>query len=285
MKSLICFKLQTPVTFTEENIAEIERLAFTPCKDNDLSSTGFSNTVDGTLVSEISGNTVVVVTQQVKKPNPSEVKAKVNKRIVKFEEQFGKKVNSADKDSMKGEVIRELLPTTYPNEPVHSTIVFTKEYVLVEAGSYAKAEDLLVILRTVLGSLPAIPLQTVNIPEEILGDIVVDNKTEFTMGNKVVISTDDGENKGKSSFAKDNVFDNEPKRLIKTGSFIDVINLGYESMTMNVKPDLSIGAIKFDKEFLSEVDKDDTAGSFILKMGEIELMVVELVETMGGLSE
>lgn len=283
MKAIITYKLQTPVAFSEENIAEIERLAFTPCGENDLSTSGFSPTVDGELVSNISGNTVVVVTTQKKTPNKNQVKVKLAARIKEFEEKFGSKVNKEDKESMQGEIVRSLLPQTFPDKEVHTTVVFTKDYLLVEAASYTKAEDITDKLRAVLGSLQATPLQTVKNPEDVLGDIILDNKTEFTMGNKIVISTDDGENKGKSSFANDNVFDNEPKRLIKTGSFVDVINLGYESMSMNVKPDLSIGGVKFDKEFLSEVDKGDEAGSFIIKMDEIELMVEELVTTMGGL--
>ena len=289
MKAILTFALKAPISFTEENITEVERLKFTPCKENDLSVTGFSETVAGDFVSDISGNTVLVVTTQCKKVNKNELKAKLKVRIEKFEDKFGK-VTKEDTDSMSGEIVRELLPKTYPEEPKDSLVVFTDSLLLIEAASYDKAEEIVGYLRNILGSLPAIPLQTTKNPDEVLGDIILDNKTEFTLGNKVIISTDcvdkEGKpHKGKSSFAKDNVTDAETKRLIKTGSFVDVINLGYEQMSFNLKPDLSISGVKFDKDLTSDVDKDDGYGSFLLQLNEIELMVTELVDTFGGIVE
>ena len=285
MNSLSIYKLNTKVLFTEESLAEIERLTFTPCGEFDASKTGFSSTVDGTLVAEISGNTVLVVTQQEKKPNRNQVKVKLEERVKAFEEKMNVKANKDDKSSMEAEIVRSLLPNVFPNKEVHTTVIFTDEYLLVESGSPKKAEDIVSMLRSVLGSLQAIPLQTVKSPEEVLGSIIVKNTTEFLMGEKIVISTDNGSQKGKSSFAKDNVYDQETKRLVNSGSFVDTIQLGLEDTLFTIKADLSISGIKFSKSFLSEVDKSDEAGSFILKMGEIELLVAELVETMGGIVE
>jgi recombination associated protein RdgC len=89
----------------------------------------------------------------------------VQQKILDAEDQQGRKLSKKERTAIKDELIFELLPRafTYSNK-TYAYIDPKGGWLIVDAASSKKAEDLLSLLRKCLGSLPAVPLNTIEKP-------------------------------------------------------------------------------------------------------------------------
>lgn len=114
----------------------------------------------------------------------------VQEKISDAEEKQGHKLSKKERSAIKDELIFELLPKAFTfSRKTYAYIDPKGGWLIVDAASAKSAEDLLSHLRKCLGSLPAVPLNTVENPSLVMTgwllndlapeDIVIEDECEL----------------------------------------------------------------------------------------------------------
>jgi recombination associated protein RdgC len=102
----------------------------------------------------------------------------LQEKISDAEDKQGRKLSKKDRTTIKDELIFELLPKAFTfSRKTYAYIDPQGGWVIVDAASAKAAEDLLSLLRKCLGSLPAMPLNTVNKPTAVLTEWLSSQQT------------------------------------------------------------------------------------------------------------
>lgn len=283
MKNLVVYTLASPLSFTAD---QLEEHKFTQCGLHDASRSGWSETIEGGFIMEMSGGVDVLrYTTQVKKPNKAEVKRKL--KVVKDEyvNTYGNQPNKSELKTMEAEVIEALLPTTSADEEKHFTVIISPTKVYVEAN-YKQAELIMASLRSILDSLP---IEVLNVSENVtkrLTEMVAEelNTDKFVLADKVTLVTPD---ELKVSQTSGSLYGSEAVSLVnESGATVTSLQLEYNSFTLfTLKEDLSLSGIKYSKDLTSDLEKGDEVGTLILQVSEVIKLVDDLVEEFGGLAD
>lgn len=283
MKNLVVYTLATPLSFTAD---QLEAHKFTQCGVHDASRSGWSPTVEGEFIMDMSGDVDVLrYTIQVKKPNKSEVKRKLKVAVEEYQATYGNHPNKTELKTMEAEVTEALLPLTPADEEKHFTVVISPTKVYVEAN-YKQAELIMESLRRVLGSLPIQVIEVSENASKRLTEMVAEelNTDKFVLADKVSLVTPD---ELKVSQTNGSVYGSDAVSLVNdSGAMVTGLQLEYNSFTLfTLKDDLSISGIKYSKDLTSSLEKDDEVGTLILQVTEIINLVDDLVEEFGGLKD
>jgi recombination associated protein RdgC len=97
-------------------------------------------------------------------------------KISELEEKEARKLSKKERSALKDELIFELLPRAFSfSKKTYAYIDPKGEWLVVDAASTKKAEDLLSYLRKCLGSLPVVPINTNDRPVAILTQWLVES--------------------------------------------------------------------------------------------------------------
>ena len=168
-KNLTIFRLTENFTLTTEQLEEkLNALAFKPCGSHDEFSVGWVSPIggkDAPLVHS-ANNFMMVCTKKEERVLPTSVlNEMLAEKIAEIEEEQGRKLSKKERTTLKDELIFELLPRAFTfSRKLYAYIDVKGGFLVVDSASSSKAEDLVSLLRKCLGSLPAVPLNTVEKP-------------------------------------------------------------------------------------------------------------------------
>lgn len=281
MKNLVVYTSATPVVVIESQLQEHQ---FTQCGNHDTSRSGWSPTVEGGFIMEMSGGIKVLrYTTQEKKPKKAEIKRKLKVAVAEYEDTYGNSPNKSELKTLEAEVTEALLPSTPADEEKHFTVVIAPTKVYVEAG-YKQAELIMASLRSVLGSLPIELLEVSEDATKRLTEMVSEeiNTDKFVLADKVSLITPD---ELKVSQTSGSVYGSDAVSLVnESGATVTSLQLEYNSFTLfTLKDDLSLSGIKFSKDLTSELESGDEVGTLILQVTEVVNLVNDLVDEFGGI--
>ncbi len=168
-KNLNVFRLTETFAFDAETLAEkLETMAFRPCAGQQAFSFGWTAPLGKgaeQLVHSSNGFLMICAKKEERVLPTSVVNEMLQDKIDEIEEQEGRKLSKKAKTELKDNLIFELLPRAFTfSHKTYAYIDTQNGFVVVDSASTKKAEDLLSALRKTLGSLPAIPLNTVEKP-------------------------------------------------------------------------------------------------------------------------
>lgn len=163
-KNLRVYKFTEQADITMETLLDaLITRPFVSCGSHDEFSFGFTDPVksDGLSLAHKQGDYLAFCGKKEEKVLPAgAINEELTKRIAVLEAAEGRKLPSKERSRMKDELIFEMLPRAFTQPSKTHAYIDTKNgYLIVDAASTTKAEDLLSQLRKVLGSLPVIPLQ------------------------------------------------------------------------------------------------------------------------------
>lgn len=157
-KNAVWYRFTPDDTFGQESLEQaLEGKPFTPCSRHELKRVGWSSPTAGLTDSPlfVSNGFMLICLQQEERILPSSVvRDALNERVEKIEQEEGRKVYRKERATLKDEVTFELLPRAFTRRrPTHALISPSQGWILVDASSLARAEQLLTELREALGSL------------------------------------------------------------------------------------------------------------------------------------
>ena len=181
-KNLSIFRLTEDFTLAPEDLElKLEQMAFRPCGSHEESTFGWTSPVGKSsqqLVHSANGFLMLCGKKEERVLPTSVVNEMMQEKILETEEQQGRKLSKKERTAIKDELIFELLPRAFTfSNKTYAYIDPKGGWLIVDSASAKKAEDLLSSLRKCLGSLPAVPLNTIEKPVKVMTDWLINNQT------------------------------------------------------------------------------------------------------------
>lgn len=194
-KNLAIYRLTETFKLSPDELEQkLQQYAFKPCGNLDMSSQGWVAPMGGQsqqLVHTSNGFMLLCLKKQEKVIPTPVINEQTEEQVQLAEEQQARKLRKKERDAIKDEVIHSLLPKAFTlSRKCYAYIDPKGGWVIVDAASSNKAEELLSHLRQTLDSLPAVPPRTANSPAYIMtqwlteqtpGDIIIEDECELRM--------------------------------------------------------------------------------------------------------
>ena len=181
-KNLSLFRFTGPFTLNADELAEkLETLRFRPCGPHEESSFGWTAPLgkpEQSLVYSTNGYMMMCVKKEERVLPTTVVNEMIQEKAAESEEQLGRQLSKKERARLKDELIFDLLPKAFTfSRRCYAYIDPKGGWLVVDAASAKNAEDLLALLRKSLGSLPAVPINTVNNPVTVITQWLVNQET------------------------------------------------------------------------------------------------------------
>ena len=173
--NLTIYKFTELFDLTANELEEaIEGNRFVPCGKHEEFSLGWTPPIGETLVHACNGFMMLCLKREEKVLPASVVNEMLSDEIAKIESRDGCASTRKQKSSLKDELIFELLPRAFSHSKnTHAYIDPVGGWIIVDAASAAKAEELLSYLRKCLGSLAVTPINTTNNPVGVMTEWLI----------------------------------------------------------------------------------------------------------------
>jgi len=181
-KNLALYRFTEPFSLAADELEEkLADKRFTPCGKQDEFSMGWTSPVGGSveqLIHASNGFMMLCLKKEEKVVPAGVINEMLQDKIAEKEEQEARKLSKKERTALKDELIFELLPRAFSFSKKTFAYIDPKGgWMIVDAASAKKAEDLLSHLRKGLGSLPVVPVNTVDKPVTVMTQWLVDNAT------------------------------------------------------------------------------------------------------------
>lgn len=294
LKSITSFIIQEFPGHSQKVIeAALEKVKFRPCAASDWESIGFVPAFDGgvdePLALEVEGAYWVQL-QTEKKILPSSVVKRIFKeRLLKREQEYGRKIGRKEQKELKQEIIDELLPRALTGQSSILAVIDPKMgFVLVGESSAKKAEFLVTMLNRALDSLRT---AMVDYPESTSGamaDLLLGKGAELFAAETSLTLKGSGTSPPTVKFAQYPLAQKEVLDLLKEGMRPSEIELSWEGRLSFVLTDkFVLKKVNFLMAAGDEPDEevDDPAmllrAMLTLQIGELRLVFKDFAQWLG----
>lgn len=210
----------------------------------------------GDLLEQIDTNIWMIAIRTSRRDLPSAVIAKhLARRVDKFERDNDRPIGKVEKIQLKERLVNELLPKAFVKDATTVAII-TSDYIIVDATSDKRAEQLLDELRHTIGSLKVIFASTSEPPEKAMTRWL---RQEHTDNHELIIG--DGHLKletKETGFACRNVqpFGHEVKTILETEHRVTEMQLCHEDCIMRLNDSFQLRAIKWFDHVKQQAEAD-----------------------------
>lgn len=161
-KNLRVYQVTEPLRLDNEQLERaLTEHKFTPCMGQDALKIGFTYPLHPSIKSyhhQLDNLYVFALKRQEKVLPAAVVNEELQPKIDALEAEKGRPLGRKEKQALKEELIQTLLPRAFSRSTVTQAIYDAEHnWLIVNASSASRAEDLLALLRKALGSLPAVP--------------------------------------------------------------------------------------------------------------------------------
>ncbi|CAG9411226.1 Recombination-associated protein RdgC [Providencia alcalifaciens] len=294
-KNAIVYRMTRDIQISSDELeAQLKNLEFSPCGSQDMMKVGWTNPIKtGEALTHSVGNQILIVAKREEKKLPTDViKKELQAKIDKLETEQGRRLKKTEKDSLKDEVVQDLLPRAFSKESTVSVWIDNdNQRIIVDASSAKRAEDTLALLRKTLGSLPVVPL-TMKTPIELtltdwLRDGVIPQGFNLTDEAELKAMLAEG---GIARFKKQDLVSDEIASHIEAGKLVTKLSLDWnDTIQFTLCDDCSLKKIKFSdmlKAQNDDIDREDIAqrfdADFALFTGEMTRLIDSVIQSLGG---
>jgi len=193
-KNLTLFRFTEPFQLTAEELQQkLDAMRFRPCGSHEEFSFGWTPPLGQStdqLVHAANGFLMLCGNKEEKVLPAAVVNELLNERIQEAEDQQARRLRKKERDAIRDEILFELLPKAFSfSRQTYAYIDPKGGWLIVDAASSKKAEDLVSLLRKCLGSLPVVPPVTRQRPVDVMTewlttgqapkDISIENECEL----------------------------------------------------------------------------------------------------------
>jgi recombination associated protein RdgC len=292
-KNLQIYRLPTPWAITADQLeSHLASQAFTPCTSLELQSQGWVSPRGNERLVHVVNRQFLLQLNTEKKLLPSTVVNQVAKaRAAELEEQQGFPPGRKQTKELKEQVADELLPRAF--SIVRSTFTWidpVNGWLVVDAGSSGKAEEILKLLLKAIPKFPLETLRTVRSPLSCMTDWLASDEAPsgFTVDQDTELRAS-GDSKATVRFVRHTLDPDDVRRHIESGKQCTRLALTWNDRVsftltenLSVKKVTPLDVLKEDSDVTSMNDDERFDGDFMLMTGELSKMLVDLIEALGG---
>jgi len=291
-KNLRVYRLTKPFTLSPDELdAALEQKAFQPCGKQDLSVYGWVPPLGRhgkQLVHATNGYMMICAKRQEKILPGSVVREQLEEKVAAISQEEGRNVGRAEKQNLKEEIIFSLLPRALVRSQLQFAYIAPQDnWIVVNASSAKRAEELLSALRDVVGSLPVIPFATKQIPSQTMTHWLANSQPPagFALGDECELEAprDDGR---VIRCKKHDLTAEELLNHLKTNMTVRKLALTWQdSIECVIDHELAIKRLKFSERILDKATDrhpESAAEEFDV---DFSIMTMELKEFLDALQE
>jgi len=289
-RNLHLYQLTTPFQLSPEALAEkLEEKRFAPCGRQSEESMGWVSPIHRSrdyLVHAASGAILLCMRREQKVIPASAIKETLEERIQAIELDTGRKVYSKEKQSLKDDVLSQMLPNAF----VRSSHTFAyidshNGFFVIDASSDKTADSVYELLTESIGSFGAVKLVAKDNPALLFNSWL---RTEFAEGWEAtgVYELKDPGDERVAKF-KDNEEQNPVlEDLLEDGYWVSKLGFRFNGQFKGViQPDLVIKGVKFSDELLAENEDVNGEDDLVRFDADFALMTRTLADFFTELSE
>ncbi|WP_422138438.1 recombination-associated protein RdgC [Endozoicomonas sp. ALC020] len=299
-KNLIFYRFTKPIAWNSEELEEkLSEKRFRGCNSQDISSYGWVPPLGrhGDMLTHTSGDFVMICAKKEEKILPASViKDALEEKIETIEQEEQREVFSKEKKALKDDIMMELLPRAFTKHQKTFAYMDTREgWLVVDASSFKKAEELTSCLRECLGSLPVINPPLKNLPSASMTQWLSENPAvpaPFILGDECDLR-EPGDEGGQINVRRQALITEEIQAHLEGGMQVSKLSLQWdEAQTFVLSDDLIVRKLKFTEviqDQLDEVEAETAAEQFDADFAVMSLslrkLINDLAEALGGLTE
>jgi len=290
-KNLYFFTFTRPFELSEEQLEKhLAEHLFTPCASTEQSHFGWVNALGKhghSSVHSANGNYLICARKEEKILPAPVVKDMIEAKVAQLEVEQGRSATKKEREQFKEDITFELLPRAFSRvTDTHAYINAEHNLIVVNSGSRGKAEDLLALLRKVIGTLPVTSVSPEKAPDELMTDWL----NEKSIGDNFAIGMEAefhalGDDGAVVRVKNQDLDSDEIKTHLDADKYVVKLALEWDdAMSFILCDDLAIKRLKFFdvlQEQNDDIDSDDVIAKldadFALMAGEINRLINDLL--------
>ncbi|WP_027859155.1 recombination-associated protein RdgC [Marinobacterium jannaschii] len=299
-KNFIFYRFTGPFEFNETQLEEaLQEHTYSPCGSQELSRYGWvtpAKELQDTLCHSVHGFHVVAAQKEEKILPPAVVKQIVDEKVELIEDEQARKVYRKERDQIKDEVIIDLLPRAFSRfQRTMALIAPQQGWIIVDASSHKRAEELLTHLRGSVGSLPVALPEVKQSPSAVMTSWL-ESGQGMPNGLTILDECELRDNLVESGVIRikgQDLTDDEFTAHLEAGKRVVKLAVEWEEQLRFVlQEDLAIKRLKMTEQMQEKRDQDsqeDQLAQFDADIAMIGLELTRLIpvilEAFGGLTD
>lgn len=294
-KNIFIFRIATNNTITADTLNEKLALKpLLPCNGLDKQKRGWVPCHSDKLVHSANKQILFALGVEQKLLPTTIVNRFAKERVADIEAQQGYKVGRKEMKELKESITEELLPRAFAlQRTTYAWLDPINGYLIIDAASSAKTEELLELMNKTLDDLPFKPLHTNISPVAAMTDWLAGNNAPagFTIDRELELRAT-GESKATIRYANHELEGEEILKHIAAGKRVTRLGLTWnDRISFVLTESMQIKRIEFldiiKVESTKQTDNADEMFEldFTLMTGELAKMLADLSEALGGETE